>query len=257
MIGRPSRVPYLKGGFEVKGLPDDLSFKKPFMYGTRQMRRIVAVKDEISFHPASSTVSDSVADTTNTRPGETKKHITDALRVIAGEEVTTRVLQGGELISEEEVEVTNLSLDFTKMWAIQSEGVKYFQPDAWLALQGNLQHERNGKGVVLPVLSEERDERFWLFYSTLKLGKVLSAGIHKPLPGYWLNLDDSKSSQYNILSCNPTTISKVNIVKLEDGSPLYHQCTLDVSKEKYMLDNYFRYAIMMVLDRTINLTLDS
>ncbi|XP_028515150.1 general transcription factor II-I repeat domain-containing protein 1 [Exaiptasia diaphana] len=49
MVGRPSRVPYLKGGFEVKGLPDGIAFKKPFMYGSKQIKRIIAAKVKYHF----------------------------------------------------------------------------------------------------------------------------------------------------------------------------------------------------------------
>lgn len=52
MVGKPSRVPYLKGGFEVEGLPEDLPFRKPFMYGGMQMRRILEAKESIIFKPA-------------------------------------------------------------------------------------------------------------------------------------------------------------------------------------------------------------
>lgn len=30
MVGKPSRVPYLKGGFEVEGLPEDFAFSEAF-----------------------------------------------------------------------------------------------------------------------------------------------------------------------------------------------------------------------------------
>lgn len=78
------------------------------------------------------------------------------------------------------MEVVNLCLDERKLWAVQSEGPKYFHPDAWLAFQNNINHKCNDSGVVLPVLSDS-DERFWLFYTTVKLGKVLKAGVHTPL----------------------------------------------------------------------------
>lgn len=49
VVGRPSRVPYLKGGFKVVGLPNEVPFRKPYTYGKCQVTAIMAAKDNIHF----------------------------------------------------------------------------------------------------------------------------------------------------------------------------------------------------------------
>ena len=43
------RVPYLKGSFEIHGLPEGITFKKPYNYGRLQLRQIMLVADKIYF----------------------------------------------------------------------------------------------------------------------------------------------------------------------------------------------------------------
>lgn len=84
------------------------------MYGSNQMRRILAAKDGIAFPPATSPVNLPVTTHPITRPDNIEKYVADALKiVVVGAEVSARVLNGGNLITEEEVEVTDLYLDTT------------------------------------------------------------------------------------------------------------------------------------------------
>ena len=50
-VGIPGcRVPYIKGGFTVTGLPKDIQLKKPSSYGVDQIKAIMAHQGNIVFH---------------------------------------------------------------------------------------------------------------------------------------------------------------------------------------------------------------
>jgi hypothetical protein len=42
-------VPYLKGGFRVVGLPEGITFKKPYNYGANQLKKIIEPAGNIQF----------------------------------------------------------------------------------------------------------------------------------------------------------------------------------------------------------------
>ena len=48
-VRRPSRVPYLKRGLQVEGLPENIEFKKPYCYGSVQLKKIMLTQNEIKF----------------------------------------------------------------------------------------------------------------------------------------------------------------------------------------------------------------
>ena len=42
-------MPYLKRGFQVEGLPENIEFKKPYCYGSVQLKKIILAQNEIMF----------------------------------------------------------------------------------------------------------------------------------------------------------------------------------------------------------------
>jgi len=48
-VVKTCKVPYLKGGFEAHGLPEGISFKKPYNYGRTQLKQIMLHADNIHF----------------------------------------------------------------------------------------------------------------------------------------------------------------------------------------------------------------
>lgn len=68
--GKPCKVPYLKGGFEVHGLPEGIPFKKPYSYGRIQLKQIMQHANNIHFTitptPTSTSTSASVSTTAST-----------------------------------------------------------------------------------------------------------------------------------------------------------------------------------------------
>jgi hypothetical protein len=86
-----------KRGFEVKGLPDGIPFKKPSNYGARQMRKIMECQDDIVFVLVKPIADDTVQkepERKEVQPptAEDKETHISLLQKICGEAVTTRVL---------------------------------------------------------------------------------------------------------------------------------------------------------------------
>ena len=42
-------MPYLKRGFQVEDLPENIEFKKPYCYGSVQLKKIILAQNEIMF----------------------------------------------------------------------------------------------------------------------------------------------------------------------------------------------------------------
>ena len=42
-------MPYLKRGFQVEDLPENIEFKKPYYYGSVQLKKIILAQNEIKF----------------------------------------------------------------------------------------------------------------------------------------------------------------------------------------------------------------
>ncbi|KAK2555714.1 General transcription factor II-I repeat domain-containing protein 1, partial [Acropora cervicornis] len=59
VCGKPCKVPYLKGGFEVHGLPEGIPFKKPYNYGRIQLKKIMLHAHNIHFTITSTPTSTS------------------------------------------------------------------------------------------------------------------------------------------------------------------------------------------------------
>nr|XP_058943677.1 uncharacterized protein LOC131771836 [Pocillopora verrucosa]XP_058956347.1 uncharacterized protein LOC131783605 [Pocillopora verrucosa] len=256
MVGKPSRVPYLKGGFEVEGLPEDLPFRKPFMYGGMQMRRILEAKESIIFKPAPlQGHSDDAVETPIEQepiPTEaTQQILASLLAHIAGDRVSRRALSGGGVIKEEETEVVDLTFSNREMWILQSYGITYFDTDAWKGLWHNVQHDtEHDGGVILPVLSGGEDEKFWLFLCSLKLGTILKASSGKALKGHWLDRIPSSSNEYRLLTDMTNSVTKLNAIKLENGTPLYHlYYAMPSQNGTYKLDALFETAIEQAIRR--------
>ena len=164
------------------------------------------------------------------------------------------MLQGGTLISEEEVEVGYLTLAPSEKWAVEGEGIKYFDADALTAFCANIRHPSMTEGFILPCLSGGSYEKFWLFYCTAKLGTVLKAGPCKAFSCYWPDLVEETSAEYTLLTNSPDEVTKVNAIKLEDGTPLYHTFHQQIEEgQKYMAPPLFIQAISLVINRTMNM----
>ena len=91
------RVPYLKGSFEIHGLPEEITFKKPYNYGRLQLRQIMLAADKIYFSVVSNQPYSDEPDGCPAKSGPSNPRPTaDILPVLTkiAEDVVKRALDG-------------------------------------------------------------------------------------------------------------------------------------------------------------------
>ena len=244
--GKTCRVPYLKGGFDVVGMPDGIEFKKPFNYGTHQLRKIMKSSNEITF-----VIKDfeELHETSLFSPLDktvTMGQVRSLLEKIVGIDSAKKALQNkGDKILEEDVEVVNLTLTDEEKALLYTCGLEYFSPDAWLAVGHNMQHSTYANDLVLPTYTES-EEKFWLFLVNEKPSKISNAVFSTKIKGRWLDLNTN--DEYNIIDRVDTIVGK-NIVRTAHG-PLYFVGN-PTSEGKFKLPDFWKSAILKVLDTTI------
>jgi hypothetical protein len=177
--------------------------------------------------------------------------IRSVLIKVVGSEVTENVLKKKHLITEEEVEVVNLKLSNEEQLVLYGSCMEYFDPDAWLCCCCNIHHPLQEKGILIPVLTNSGDdELFWLFYCPGPLQWIINASPKKPINGYWLNLLDNSTFEYEILANEKAKIAKINMIKLENGLPLYSLCNITIREgETFTISQLFKDTITRVIER--------
>lgn len=166
-IGKTCRVPYLKGGFQVHGLPDGITFKKPYNYGNHQLQKIMESAEQIKFVLEKNPLLSQPRPTCipNDKPSFDQRKIKVVLSKIAGLVAAERVLQSSELtITEDEIEVMNLTLTEEETLLVHAYASCYFSPDAWLAVGQNMRHSDSIEDLIIPIYTTA-EERFWLFFN--------------------------------------------------------------------------------------------
>lgn len=219
-VGKPSKVPYLKGGFKVEGLPDGIPFRKPYRYGALQCKKIMSVAKDVKF-VLNDNGTESL-DVETSGPNPLKKTITmeavkQLLTKIAGTQAAENAINSLEKkIEEEDVEVVNLLLTEEERILLYSSCKDFFTDDAWLAVGENLKHCNDIKKIVLPIYTEA-DERFWLFHTVAKPSFIQKCRPFTKIKGHWMDL--RPSGDYDVLSEQIYLLGK-NIVHTLHG-PLY------------------------------------
>ena len=243
--GKTCRVPYLKGGFDVVGMPEGIEFKKPYNYGAHQLRKIMESSSDIAFIINESEESH---ETTLFPPSDEifMERVRNLLQKIAGLDSAKKALQDeGEQILEEDVEVVNLTLTDEEKAVLYTGGSEYFSPDAWLAVGHNMQHSTCAKELVLPIYTES-EEKFWLFFVNEKPSKISNAVFSTKIKGKWLDL--GTDGEYTVIDRIKTIVGK-NIVRTAHG-PLYFNASL-TSEGKYKLPDSSKIAILKVINTTV------
>ena len=258
-VGKYCKVPYLKGGFRVENLPENLDFRPPYRYGSRQINVIMANADAIKFvieptencsptpnlgrrtrgtsHTSRFSKSVSLANGTLS-PVPT---IAEVLSKVTGEDV----IPEGEVIEEEDVEIT-LRLSQVERLVLLGKGESHFTADAWMAVGANMQHENATTGCVLPVYTDADGIDYWLFYCLERLETVLSGKPSKRLHGFWMDAEiDGRT--YRLLHKERSFIYCKNIIK-SSICPLYFTLCLPVKEDSiFSIPETFHETVMEVL----------
>jgi hypothetical protein len=253
-VGKPSRVPYLRGGFEVQGLPDRIPFRSPTAYGNKQLKEIMESKDSIKFVIQS--VADDVEDNVHTQPGtqpEKQDHqtagIIKLLKKIVDSEIAKQAVYQHILITEEKIELLNVSLSQEERLLLLGKARPFFDLDAWVTLGGTLKHEmatQHDNGAVVPIFNDA-DEPYWLFYVPGQISSLCKVTPNKTVNGYWL---DKTTEGYALLHNNFTSIKGKNIIKSDNGIILYLQTELEIKKDvTFQVPSNYHDTIMDIMKR--------
>lgn len=243
-IGKNCRVPYLKRGFDVVGMPEGIAFKKPYNYGAHQMKRIMEAADNISFviRDPEELLESSVSPKASTDSSDIDS-IKRLLEKIAGLEAVQKVLENAnEKILEEDVEVVDLVLSEHEKLLLYNSCSEYFSPDAWLAVGHNMQHSASHEDLVLPIYTEA-EERFWLFLVNEKPSKIAKSVFTTKIKGRWLNLE--ADGRYSILKETDYIFGK-NVIRTAHG-PLYFSYCKELPGN-YQLSDAHKKAVLEAVD---------
>ena len=225
-----AHVPYLKGDFEVTGLPDGVSFKKPTAYGSNTIQDIMKNADKIKFkmiEPKQLQLATPIVDA-----GKQATHSRILEKIIDGDKVA-RVLSGDEQILEQDLEVLNLDLLAREFHVLISDLNRCFEKDAFLALIANYQSGLSHEGYVLPLYTES-EEAFWLFYFPGSSCKIEKLHPEDKIWGYWLD-KTSTELEYKLLHDKKACINALNVVtfngevgslRLKHSIPLHNGATI-------------------------------
>ncbi|XP_028403475.1 uncharacterized protein LOC114526156 isoform X2 [Dendronephthya gigantea] len=226
--GKPgSRVPYLKKGFTVTGLPNGIEFRKPNNYGEEKVKAIMNAQEGIVFQlePEPSITHSDPAVTEEIDPQQAElQHI---LCKVVDQEKALQVVTDQICIEESDMEVTDLALTDMEYNLLTTNYRNCFTEDALTALAANYKSFSNHKGYILPVYTDTEDA-YWLFYFPDKMSDLLNQHSQQQIWGYWLNATEDKLTFKLIMSKNKVSIDTLNIITKENNSSsfLFLQKTL-------------------------------
>ena len=197
MVG--ARVPYLVGGFQVEGRPENIRLKKPRQYGSNEIKMIMSRKDLIKF----------VVDANIEQSTSATEESHQLLLQIFG----TRDFHDGNKISKDHV-CSIPPENLAKVVAVHKlieMCDSLFMEDALVQLHARLDNfVANANGLILPVYcNEEEDNFFWLFYFHGTLSNLQAKAPKEKLVGQWLDCVSNNASaeaNYHLLN------EKVNII---------------------------------------------
>ena len=237
-------MPYLKGGFEVHGLPEGITFKKPYNYGHRQIKQIMLAANNVYFSIKSS--SDEPVCQENGQENGSEEIPADGdihslLSKIGGVEAAERAVHGGK-IEEDEVEVVDLCISASERLTLYASCLHFFTPDAWLSVGVNMKHSDEATSLVLPIYTTA-DEQFWLFHTISKPMRIMKTVNTTKIRGRWLDLRGDGS--YCLI--NHDEVLGKNIIRTAHG-PLYFECSANLdSEEPFHLPVAVRSVILATL----------
>ena len=255
--GKTCRVPYLKGGFQVEGMPPGVEFRKPYYYGALQRQKIMSNATNIKFV----LTAGGGKNTSSTRTNEPRRETGDCtlnalnsvLAKVTGDVCVAKRAIGdtSKPIKEEEVEVIGLKLSLEDRTVLYSSCQQYFTKDAWEAVGKNMEHVNAPTNLIVPILTDSADEQFWLFHAVINPAKLMKiTDGKKTLTGHWLDIQDIASREYSYLP-EQDHVFFCNIICSSHG-PLYFECPTNFIQDpsqKYTLCDRIKKMILSILSR--------
>ncbi len=212
--------------------------KKPTDYGQAQINKIMSVKDDIIFKtitqtPASSTEIDNEGSEMQIEEDSIDNAggvLPVCLLKIVDEEVGRKAFEGGDKISEEEVDVL-LRLRDEEFTEVMNAFANCFTDDALRALKAN--HKSQQEGVIVATYTENAGV-FWLFYYESLVQDIEGLDQNQTIPGYWL---DKKRGAWYRLMTTATSIKFRNIVKDSSKHLISWKHKIEKNAKQMKVDN--------------------
>lgn len=206
--GKPSHVPYAKGGFEVTGLPEGVAFRKPSGYGLKQIRDIMKNAENVKFTLKE---EEPEFDSLGQLPSTIKEtSYFQILQKIVDMEKITACLSKHELIAEKDLEV-DIDLMESEFNLLTTELSNHFETDAMTALVANYKISKAHRGYVLPVYTDT-EEPYWLFYYPGTSAKIEGLHPEDKISGHWFDKTHQKLQYELLVEKRETFITALNLV---------------------------------------------
>jgi hypothetical protein len=246
-VGKPCRVPYLKGCFEVKGLPEGIAFRKPYHYGANQIREIMEASNEIEFVLTTQVVDGENGRTKSSQTRDENVQFDDVkevlLKIVNANVVDDAMAsEAPQKIKEEDVEVMNLVLSDEQRMVLYLRCQQFFSNEAWLAVGKNMKHPQEKEQLILPIYTKAV-EKFWLFCADAKPADIHKSRNLTKIRGNWLDLQcDGK---YIVLPEQVSVLGR-NIIRTQHG-PLYFSSNGNLTDNTYDLPNVCKTLILSIV----------
>ncbi|XP_046855994.1 general transcription factor II-I repeat domain-containing protein 1-like [Xenia sp. Carnegie-2017] len=152
--GKMCRVPYLKGGFTVTGLPEGITFKKPSQYGIKQISNMKNAQN-IHFKIIESPQVEKVLTENRKYSDQERECYRSVLKKVVFEEAKVSMcLIRNKLIEECDLVVTDVDLTKSELDLLTGKLKNFFKPDAFATLIANCKSSRTHEGYILPVYTD-------------------------------------------------------------------------------------------------------
>lgn len=213
--GKMCRVPYLKGGFTVTGLPEGITFKKPSQYGIKQISNIMKNAQNIHFKIIESPQVEKVLTENRKYSDQERECYRSVLKKVVFEEAKVSMcLIRNKLIEECDLVVTDVDLTKSELDLLTGKLKNFFKPDAFATLIANCKSSRTHEGYILPVYTDS-DEPYWLFYYPGAAEGIESLSTEDKIWGYWLDKTSSELT-YKLIKTQKTNIIGLNLICYQD-----------------------------------------
>ncbi len=228
-----ARVPYLSRGFRVEGLPENIRLKKSSHYGSTEIKKIMAKKDDIRFviEPKEHEETSSVG-----------KECQELLETVFGR----KNFSGTKKISQGDIQAVTKE-KFASISVIQElirSCENLFSNDALAELRRESdEFSIDAQEVILPLYCSDEEDNFWLLYYTDSVRNLQQITEKDKLTGYWL--DHESITTYKLLGEKVTLIGE-NIIK-DNGRFFFEVYKFEEKSQMFVLNKWFEKKIINVL----------
>eukprot|EP00794_Sanderia_malayensis_P021321 gene21321-23395_t len=221
-----AKVAYLKGGFAIQGIPEDVEWKskdgkikRPCDYGQKDINKIMQVKENIKFIIMANPSEISL-------PG--------CILKLVDETIAKSALNGGQKIQENEVDVLTM-LRKEEYEEIDARYSSFFSEEALELIRQN-----NNSGGMIVATFTNAPKTFWLFLYEDSNEDLGCLSEDQAIPGRWLQKISGQCFKH---LDEVASIKKLNIIKNADGHVLSCSTPQKNSTSEVVIDKAFTKSV--------------